>query len=384
MRENGCSYQNFATKDWTDIALEHLKRASRKGIYRVAARLVLSPSRPKSVEIFGECTTQNTHTTTTTTHKETPFREKEQQMTDEDDELQQQMDEIEALRSIFMEDFHEVCELGNRIQSVPPEVKCYEIVLSPLASHEDASEIINTDDSKNNSSDLVDARLGVVFAHSTKYPNEMPFLKCRSVAKIHDEECKKLTKQLLDLAKTENMLGQPMMYDLVEFAKEWLRSRTCVREKEEETEEMVEKRLELEAEERLKAMRETGTAVTRENFERWAKAFDAERALGKWTTETNNNNDKIDDATTASAAAAAAAAATTTHAQQGAVSMSGRRFFEERYEALRKSGSLENEEGQEEDDEDEEKDSEDMSEISSEEDGFDDEIIGVKEEDEEE
>ena len=297
-------------------------------------------------------------------------------MTDEDDELQQQMDEIEALRSIFMEDFHEVCEHGNRIQSVPPEVKCYEIVLSPLASHEDASEIINTDESKNNSDDLVDARLGVVFAHSTKYPNEMPFLKCRSVAKIHDEECKKLTKQLLDLAKTENMLGQPMMYDLVEFAKEWLRSRTRVREKEEETEEMVEKRLEMEAEERLKAMRETGTAVTRENFERWAKAFDAERALGKWTTETNTNNDKIDDATTASAAAAAAAAAaTTTHAQQGAVSMSGRRFFEERYEALRKSGSLENEDGQEEDDEGEEKNSEDMSEISSEED------IGVKEDD---
>ena len=296
-------------------------------------------------------------------------------MTDEDDELQQQMDEIEALRSIFMEDFHEVCEHGNRIQSVPPEVKCYEIVLSPLASHEDASEIINTDESKNNSSsDLVDARLGVVFAHSTKYPNEMPFLKCRSVAKIHDEECKKLTKQLLDLAETENMLGQPMMYDLVEFAKEWLRSRTRVREKEEETEEMVEKRLEMEAEERLKAMRETGTAVTRENFERWAKAFDAERALGKWTTETNNNNDKIDDATTASAAAAAVAAATT-HAQQGAVSMSGRRFFEERYEALRKSGSLENEDGQEEDDEGEEKNSEDMSEISSEED------IGVKEDD---
>ena len=319
-----------------------------------------------------------THTTNTTTHKEAHFKEKEQQMIEDEDELQQQMDEIEALRSIFMEDFHEVCELGNRIQSVPPDVKCYEIVLSPLAAHEDASEIITSDESKNNSSDLVDARLGVVFAHSTKYPNEMPFLKCRSVAKIHDEECKKLTKQLLDLAKTENMLGQPMMYDLVEFAKEWLRSRTRVREKEEETEEMVEKRLEMEAEERLKEMRETGTAVTRENFERWAKAFDAERALGKWTT---NNNDKIDDATTASAAAAAAAAATTTHAQQGAVSMSGRRFFEERYEALRKSGSLENEEEQEENDEDEEKNSEDMSEISSEEDGFDDEIIGVKEDD---
>ena len=82
-----------------------------------------------------------------------------------------------------------------------------------------------------------------------------------------------------------------------------------MREKEEETEEMVEKLLEMEAEERLKAMRETGTAVTRENFERWAKAFDAERALGKWTTETNTNNDKIDDATTAPNAAAAAAAA---------------------------------------------------------------------------
>ena len=301
-------------------------------------------------------------------------------MIEEDDELQQQLDEIEALRSIFMEDFHEVLELGNRIPNVPEDVKCYEIVLSPLAAHEDASEIITSDESKNNNSDLVDARLGVVFAHTKKYPNEMPFLKCRSVAKIHDEECKKLTKQLIDVADAEQMLGQPMMYDLIELAKEWLRSRTNVREKEEETEEQLEKRLELEAEERLKAMRETGTAVTKENFERWAKAFDAERALRKWTT---NNNDKIDDATTTAAAAAAAAtaAAATTHAQQGTVSMSGRKFFEERYEALRKSGSLENEEGQEEDEKDEEKNSEEMSEISSE-DGFDnDEIIGVKEDD---
>jgi hypothetical protein len=59
MRKNGyqstSSSTNFATDCSADIALEHLKRASRrKGIYRVAARLVLSPSRPKSDEIFGD------------------------------------------------------------------------------------------------------------------------------------------------------------------------------------------------------------------------------------------------------------------------------------------------------------------------------------------
>lgn len=288
-------------------------------------------------------------------------------MTKEEEELEEQLMEVEALKSIFMDDMREVEEDGNRIQTAPKDAICWEIVLSPLGDGEDASEMLAT-----HGEDLLDARLGVVFAHSKRYPNEIPYLKCRSVAKIHDEECERVTKRLLALAEKE-LVGAPMIYDLVEHAREWLRTRTNIVEVEEETEEDVKKRLEFEAEERLKAMRETGTPVTRENFERWAKAFDAERAMAKATTKSENGGSEGNSANSSSTTTTTA---TKHHAQQGAVSMSGRRFFEERYEALRKSGKEEEEEEEENEGGGEEEfkpDSED-----------EDEEIGVKEEEEEE
>ena len=287
-------------------------------------------------------------------------------MTEEEEELEEQLMEVEALKSIFMDDMREVEEDGNRIQTAPKDAICWEIVLSPLGDGEDASEMLAT-----HGEDLLEARLGVVFAHSKRYPNEIPYLKCRSVAKIHDEECERVTKRLLALAEKE-LVGAPMIYDLVEHAREWLRTRTNIVEVEEETEEDVKKRLEFEAEERLKAMRETGTPVTRENFERWAKAFDAERAMAKATTKSENGGGEGNSANSSSTMTTTA---TKHHAQQGAVSMSGRRFFEERYEALRKSGKEEEENEEENEGGGEEEfkpDSED-----------EDEEIGVKEEEEE-
>ena len=78
-------------------------------------------------------------------------------------------------------------------------------------------------------------------------------------------------------------------------------------------EEKAKKRLELEAEERLKAMRETGTPVTKETFEEWARTFDAERAMAT--------------ASTMSKETLGEGSATRAKAQQGVVSMSGRRFL---------------------------------------------------------
>ena len=289
-------------------------------------------------------------------------------MTKEEEELEEQLMEVEALKSIFMDDMREVEEDGNRIQTAPKDAICWEIVLSPLGDGEDASEMLAT-----HGEDLLDARLGVVFAHSKRYPNEIPHLKCRSVAKIHDEECERVTKRLLALAEKE-LVGAPMIYDLVEHAREWLRTRTNIVEVEEETEEDVKKRLEFEAEERLKAMRETGTPVTRENFERWAKAFDAERAMAKATTKSDGGG----EGNSANSSSTTTTTATKHHAQQGAVSMSGRRFFEERYEALRKSGK---EEDEDEDAEEENGGGEEEFKPDSED---EDEEIGVKEEEEEE
>ena len=273
----------------------------------------------------------NENTTTTIGREE---REEEQKM------------EIEALRSIFMDDMRDVpFDSGDRIGVVERDenIACYEIVVSPLGIGEDASDankILGLDP------DLADARLGVVFAHTTEYPNEMPRLKCRSVRNINEKECLEVTEMVLSKARRE-LLGAPMMYDVVEHAKEWLRRRTQnITEHNDDfddDEEKAKKRLELEAEERLKAMRETGTPVTKETFEEWARTFDAERAMAT--------------ASTMSKETLGEGSATRAKAQQGVVSMSGRRFFEERYEAFaRKSGDDDGREDVEdapEDDEDE-------------------------------
>ena len=267
----------------------------------------------------------------------------------EEREEEQKM-EIEALRSIFMDDFRDVpFDSGDRIGVVDRDenIACYEIVVSPLGIGEDASDankILGLDP------DLADARLGVVFAHTSEYPNEMPRLKCRSVRNINEKECLEVTEMVLSKARRE-LLGAPMMYDDVEHAKEWLRRRTRITTEHdddddllgEDAEEKAKKRLELEAEERLKAMRETGTPVTKETFEEWARTFDAERAMAT--------------ASTMSKETLGEGSATRAKAQQGVVSMSGRRFFEERYEAFaRKSGDDDGREDVEdapEDDEDE-------------------------------
>ena len=259
----------------------------------------------------------------------------------DDEREEEQKMEIEALRSIFMDDFRDVpFDSGDRIGVVDRDenIACYEIVVSPLGIGEDASDAANT---LGVDPDLANARLGVVFAHTSEYPNEMPRLKCRSVRNINEKECLAVTEMVRSKARRE-LLGAPMMYDVVEHAKEWLRRRTRITTEHdddddllgEDAEEKAKKRLELEAEERLKAMRETGTPVTKETFEEWARAFDAERAMAT--------------ASTMSKETLGEGSATRAKAQQGVVSMSGRRFFEERYEAFaRKSGDDDDDDGRE-------------------------------------
>ena len=250
-------------------------------------------------------------------------------------------------------------------------IACYEIVVSPLGiGEEDAlSDAKAKNALKGVDPDLANARLGVVFAHTSEYPNEMPRLKCRSVRNINEKECLAVTEMVRSKARRE-LLGAPMMYDVVEHAKEWLRRRTRIATEHddddddddvlgEDAEEKAKKRLELEAEERLKAMRETGTPVTKETFEEWARAFDAERAMAT--------------ASTMSKETLGEGSATRAKAQQGVVSMSGRRFFEERYEAFaRKSGD---------DDDDDDDGREDVEDAPEDDDTFSE---GVEDEEEDE
>ena len=296
-------------------------------------------------------------------------------MMDPDEREEEQKMEIEALRSIFMDDFRDVpFDSGDRIGVVDRDenIACYEIVVSPLGiGEEDAlSDAKAKNALKGVDPDLANARLGVVFAHTSEYPNEMPRLKCRSVRNINEKECLAVTEMVRSKARRE-LLGAPMMYDVVEHAKEWLRRRTRIATEHdddddddllgEDAEEKAKKRLELEAEERLKAMRETGTPVTKETFEEWARAFDAERAMAT--------------ASTMSKETLGEGSATRAKAQQGVVSMSGRRFFEERYEAFaRKSGD---------DDDDDDDGREDVEDAPEDDDTFS-ECVEDEEEDEDE
>ena len=293
---------------------------------------------------------------------------------DPDEREEEQKMEIEALRSIFMDDFRDVpFDSGDRIGVVDRDenIACYEIVVSPLGIGEDFASDAKANALKGVDPDLANARLGVVFAHTSEYPNEMPRLKCRSVRNINEKECLAVTEMVRSKARRE-LLGAPMMYDVVEHAKEWLRRRTRIATEHddddddddddvlgEDAEEKAKKRLELEAEERLKAMRETGTPVTKETFEEWARAFDAERAMAT--------------ASTMSKETLGEGSATRAKAQQGVVSMSGRRFFEERYEAFaRKSGD---------DDDDDDDGREDVEDAPEDDDTFSE---GVEDEEEDE
>jgi len=205
--------------------------------------------------------------------------------------------EIEALESILMDDM----SLVDGAEAIPgaTHAPCYQIVVSPLGDGEDE----DADDESQR------ARLGLVFSHTPSYPDEVPLLKCRSVHGLFDAELVAVHAALTRAAETS--VGCPMIYDLTQVAKEWMRDRAGVVDVVEETPEQIASRLEEEAEARLRAMRATGTPVTPETWRAWEERFEAEEALAR-------------------AEAAATAAETTPSSLPGKKTLTGRRYFEER------------------------------------------------------
>ena len=106
----------------------------------------------------------------------------------------------------------------------------------------------------------------------------------------------------------EESVGMVMIFDLVQAAKEWMRDRAGVVDVVEETPEQITQRLEEEAERRLKAMRATGTPVTKDSYREWTERFDAERALKRLKADPGGAEEGAD----------------------GEKKMTGRRYFEER------------------------------------------------------
>ena len=205
------------------------------------------------------------------------------------DFLEEQAMEVEALESILMEDMRVV--EGSEAIAGATHAPCYQIAVSALGDGEEE----DPDDATQT------ARLGLVFSHTPAYPETPPLLRCRSIEGLFDAELVEVTERLRKHA--EGLVGMAMIFDLATEAKEWMRGRAGVVDAVEETPEMLQRRLEEEAEERLKAMRAVGAPVTVESFNEWVTRFEAE---------------------TGTAASAASAA------RERANRMTGRRYFEEK------------------------------------------------------
>ena len=197
--------------------------------------------------------------------------------------------EVEALESILMDDM-QIVE-GSEAIAGATHAPCYQIAVSALGDGEEE----DPDDATQT------ARLGLVFSHTPAYPETPPLLRCRSIEGLFDDELVEVTERLRKHA--EGAVGMAMIFDLATEAKEWMRGRAGVVDAVEETPEMLQRRLEEEAEERLEAMRAVGTPVTVESFNAWVARFEAE---------------------TGAAVSASAAA------RERASRLTGRRYFEEK------------------------------------------------------
>ena len=186
-------------------------------------------------------------------------------MTDADAHAEEQAMEVEALASILMDDMAVVT--GAEAIEGATHAPCYQITISALG---DGEEEDPNDESQT-------ARLGLVFSHTPRYPDEPPLLKCRSVRGLFDSEL--VAAHALATTLARESLGAACVFDLVSALKEWMRDRAGVVDVVEEPPEMLARRLEEEAEARLKAMRAVGTPVTRETYAAWSETFRAEREL---------------------------------------------------------------------------------------------------------
>ncbi|CAL9775612.1 uncharacterized protein LOC135645226 [Musa acuminata AAA Group] len=169
------------------------------------------------------------------------------------DYAQEQEMEIEALQAILMDDIEEIdsSESGLSTQN-----RCFLISLTPQDN--DVDESISTP-----------VKMGLIFSHTEKYPDEPPLLNVKSLRGIRPEDLTSLKEKLLQEA-SEN-LGMAMIYTLVTSAKEWLS-------------EAYGNDVGIEDSEENDAVKDEiivphGEPVTVESFVSWRERFEAELAL---------------------------------------------------------------------------------------------------------
>lgn len=170
------------------------------------------------------------------------------------DYRQEQEMETEALQAILMDDIKELEATECGLKTSSP---CFQITISPK------------DDDEEEPTDIP-VRLALIFAHTDKYPDELPLLQVKSLrgVKAHDLES---LKKKLEQEAIEN-LGMAMMFTLATSAKEFLRERY--------NQDLVQD-FDAESDEEIKdeVIEPHGEAVTLDTFLAWRERFEAEQAL---------------------------------------------------------------------------------------------------------
>ncbi|XP_048329321.1 uncharacterized protein LOC107403957 [Ziziphus jujuba] len=170
------------------------------------------------------------------------------------DYTQEQEMEIEALEAILMDEFKEIHSGESGLNT---SNRCFQITLSPQ------------DDEADYESTTLPVQLGLIFAHTEKYPDEPPLLNVKSLRGIQAEDLR-ILKEKLQQEASEN-LGMAMIYTLVTSAKEWLSERFGQDSS-------------IEGAQAEEAAKEDivvphGEPVTVETFLAWRERFEAELAL---------------------------------------------------------------------------------------------------------
>ncbi|KAL3511712.1 hypothetical protein ACH5RR_024429 [Cinchona calisaya] len=168
------------------------------------------------------------------------------------DYVQEQDMEIEALEAILMDEFKEIHSSESGLNT---SNRCFQITLSPQDEEADESS--------------PSVRLGLIFSHTEKYPDEPPLLNVISLRGIQAGDLTAL-KRKLEQEASEN-LGMAMIYTLVTSAKEWLSERFAQDGDAENAEEDEGTKDEI--------IVPHGEPVTIDTFLAWRERFEAELAL---------------------------------------------------------------------------------------------------------
>ncbi|KAJ3099094.1 RWD domain-containing protein 1 [Phlyctochytrium planicorne] len=184
------------------------------------------------------------------------------------DYVDEQQNELEALKSIFFDEFEE-------IEEGPPAK--FKLLVRP-----DESSFLTAEESE--------SQYHLIVTYTDKYPEEIPLLEISDAVNLNAKEVEDLSEKVM--ASAEEQLGMAMVFGVHSAAKEhleeMLRLRIARREQLEE-----EKRI---AEEEAERARYAGTKVTTESFQAWKEGFLKElRETEKLTAAPTSVKSKADN-----------------------------------------------------------------------------------------